>query len=175
MTKSLYVMRHAKSSWTDSSVPDFDRPLARRGEKAARRMALQLARVLPLPELVLCSAATRAVRTYEPIAELLGSSVEVQFEEELYGAGGTALLARLRALPEQAESVLLIGHNPGVQDLLIELASDGDPARLDSVRAGFPTCALATLRVRSRWSELGPSTASLEGLLLPRTLPNQSR
>jgi phosphohistidine phosphatase len=71
--------------------------------------------------------------------------------------------------------VLLIGHNPGVQDLLIELASDGDPARLDAVRAGFPTCALATLRVRSRWSELGPSTASLEGLLLPRTLSNQPR
>jgi phosphohistidine phosphatase len=68
----------------------------------------------------------------------LGSSVEVQLEDELYGAGGTALLARLRALPEQAESVLLIGHNPGVQDLLIELASDGDPARLDSVRAGVP-------------------------------------
>jgi phosphohistidine phosphatase len=138
-------------------------------------MALQLARALLLAELGLCSAATRALNTSGSIAELHGSSVEERIEEELCGTGGTARLARLPALSEQNAAVLLIGHNPAVQDLLIELASDGDPARLDSVRAGFPTCALATLRVRSRWSELGPSTASLEGLLLPRTLSNQPR
>ncbi len=170
MKRSLYVMRHAKSSWKDSSVPDFERPLAPRGEKAARRMARRLARTLPLPELVLCSPATRAVQTYQPIAKLLGNSVEVQIEEGLYGASGTELLARLRALPDEVQSVLLIGHNPGVQDLLIELVSDGDPARLDAVRAGFPTCALATIRVTSRWSELGPSTAFVEDLLTPTAL-----
>jgi phosphohistidine phosphatase len=170
MTKSLNVMRHAKSSWKDPGVPDFERPLARRGEKAARRMALHLARALSLPELVLCSPATRAVQTYQPIAELFGSSVEVQIEDELYGASAGALLMRLRALPEEVKSVLLIGHNPGVQDLLVELARDGDPATLDLVRAGFPTCALATLRVTSRWSELGPATAFVEGLVMPRTL-----
>ena len=175
MTKSLYVMRHAKSSWKDPNVPDYERPLARRGEKAARRMALLVARSLPLPELVLCSPATRAVQTYQLIAERFGNSVEVHTEDGLYGASGTALLMRLRALPDDVGSVLLIGHNPGVQDLLIELASDGDPARLDAVRAGFPTCALATLRVSSRWSELGPSTASVEGLVMPRTLSDQSR
>ena len=175
MTKSLYVMRHAKSSWKDPNVPDYERPLARRGKKAARRMALLVARSLPLPELVLCSPVTRAVQTYQLIAERFGNSVEVHTEDGLYGASGTALLMRLRALPDEVGSVLLIGHNPGVQDLLIELASDGDPARLDVVRAGFPTCALATLRVSSRWSELGPSTASVEGLVMPRTLSDQSR
>jgi phosphohistidine phosphatase len=170
MTKLLYVMRHAKSSWKDPTVPDFERPLARRGEKAARRMAVHLARALPSPKLVLCSPAIRAVQTYEPIAELLGHSVEAQIDDELYGASGTALLARLRALPEEVGPVLLIAHNPGVQDLLIELARDAGPARLDVLRAGFPTGALATFRVTSRWSELGPSTASMEDLVMPRAL-----
>ncbi len=175
MKKSLYIMRHAKSSWNDSNLPDFERPLARRGEKAAGRMAHWLARAVPLPELVLCSSATRAVQTYQPIAKLLSKSVEVHIEDELYGASGTELLMRLRALPDEVKSALLIGHNPGVQDLLIELASDGDPARLDEVRAGFPTCALATLRVASRWAELGPATASVEGLVMPSALSDHPR
>jgi phosphohistidine phosphatase len=170
MTRSLYVLRHAKSSWSDPDVSDFERPLAGRGKKAARRMAVHLTRVLPLPELVLCSSATRAAQTLKPIAKLLGGSVEVRLEDGLYGASGTALLTRLRALPDEVVSVLLIGHNPGVQDLLIKLASNGDPARLDLVRAGFPTCALATLRVTSRWSELGPSTTSVEDLVTPNSL-----
>lgn len=171
MTRSLYVMRHAKSSWKDPGLSDFERPLNRRGERDARRMAHRLARTRPLPELVLCSAAARAVQTYEPIAKVFGSSVEVRIEDGLYGASGSALLTRLRELPHEVESVLLIGHNPGVQDLLIELASDGDPARLDAVRTGFPTCAVATLRVKGRWYELGPSTASVEDLVTPSTLP----
>jgi phosphohistidine phosphatase len=159
MTKSLYVMRHAKSSWKDLGVPDFERPLARRGERAARSMGHWLTRARPLPELILCSTATRAVQTCQLITEPLGSSIKVHFEDGLYGASGTALLVRLRALPDKVKSVLLIGHNPGVQDLLIELASEDDPARLDEVRAGFPTCAVATLRVSGHWSELGPSSA----------------
>jgi phosphohistidine phosphatase len=170
MKRTLYVMRHGKSSWADSSVPDVERPLAPRGEKAARRMAKRLAQALPPPQLVLCSTATRAVQTYQPIGKLLGKSVEVLMEDDLYGASGTALMTRLRALPDETKSVLLIGHNPGVQDLLIELASGGDPARLEEVRASFPTCALATIRARGNWSELGPTTASVEDLAMPRAL-----
>ena len=172
MTRSLYVMRHAKSSWKDSSVPDFERPLASRGERAARSMGHWLARARPSPELVLCSTATRAVQTCQLITEPLGNSIKVHFEDGLYGASGTALLIRLRALPDKVKSVLLIDHNPGVQDLLIELASQGDPVRLEEVRAGFPTCAVATLRVSGHWSELGPSTACVKGLVMPSTLPS---
>ena len=170
MTKSLCVMRHAKSSWKDLSVPDFERPLARRGKRAARSMGHWLTRARPLPELILCSTATRAVQTCQLITEPLGSSIKVHFEDGLYGASGTALLMRLRALPDKVKSVLLIGHNPGVQDLLIELASEDDPARLDEVRAGFPTCAVATLRVSGHWSELGPSSACVKDLVMPSTL-----
>lgn len=170
MTKSLYVMRHAKSSWKDLSVPDFERPLAPRGERAARSMGHWLKSARPLPELILCSTATRAVRTCQLITRSLGSSVQVHFEDGLYGASGTALLARLHGLPDKVKSVLLIGHNPGVQDLLIELANEGDPVRLVEVRAGFPTCAVATLRVNGHWSELGTCTARVKDLVTPSTL-----
>ncbi len=163
-------MRHAKSSWKDTSVPDFQRPLAPRGKRAARSMGHWLARARPLPELVLCSTATRAVQTCQLVTELLGSSVQVHFEDGLYGASGAALLMRLRALPDKAKSVLLIGHNPGVQDLTIELANEGDPARLDEVRARYPTCAVTTLRVNGHWSELGSSTACVKDLVTPATL-----
>ena len=168
-------MRHAKSSWDHPGLPDVERPLARRGQKAAGRMARRLARTVPLPELLLCSSATRAAQTCQPIAALLGPSTEVRVEDGLYGASGAELLARLRALPDEVTSVLLIGHNPGVQDLLVELAGDGDPARLDEVRAKFPTCALATLRVTARWSELGPSTTRFVDLVTPGTLGDPSQ
>ncbi len=107
------------------------------------------------------------------MAKLLPKSVEVHLEDGLYGASGATLLMRLRALPDEIKSVLLIGHNPGVQDLLIELASGRDPARMEEVRASFPTCALATIRVRGSWSELGPSTASVEEIAMPRALADE--
>jgi phosphohistidine phosphatase len=122
------------------------------------------------PTFVLCSSATRALQTYDAIAPVLGGSVELRAEDALYGAGSAELLARLQALPERVKAVLVIGHNPGMQDLAIELAGDGDAASIARLRDKFPTGALATLGTALPWATLGPGQAFLESLTAPDEL-----
>ena len=168
--KRLYLLRHAKSSWGDPGLADHDRPLAPRGREAARRMAVHMRQAKVRPALVLCSSARRTVQTYKAIAPVLGGSVEVSVEDDLYGASSAELLNRLRVLPERLEGVLVVGHNPGLGDLAMELAGDGDPAGLALLHEKFPTGALATLRLPGRWAKLSPGQAYLESLVVPRDL-----
>jgi phosphohistidine phosphatase len=116
---------------------------------------------------VLCSSARR---TRDTLALLeLGKDVAVEIEDELYGAGPPDLLDRLRRVDAQVDSVMMIGHNPGLQDLAVELAGAGDADDLEQLHAKFPTAALATLDLGSGgWSELDRGTASLASLVLPR-------
>lgn len=167
MARSLFVLRHAKSSWDDPALADHDRPLAPRGRRAAERIAEHLSRTHVEPELVLCSTATRARLTLELVQPSLGSPT-VLLEDELYGASAGELLARLRRVPEDVESVLLVGHNPGLQDLVLELASTGES--LERVEAKFPTGALATLTLAEPWSRLAARSAALAAYVVPREL-----
>src|SRR5690348_13288349 len=128
MARSLFVLRHAKSSWDDAALADHERPLAPRGRRAAERIAEHLSRTHVEPELVLCSTATRARQTLDLVRPALGSP-KVSLEDELYGASAGGLGARLRRVPDDVESVLLVGHNPGLQDLVLELASAGESDR----------------------------------------------
>jgi phosphohistidine phosphatase len=166
--KRLYLLRHAKSSWDDPSIADDERPLSPRGRKAAVRMARHLGREAIRPDLVLCSTALRARETYERIAPALGDP-PTRTENGLYGATAEALLERLRRVPEETGSVMLIGHNPGLQHLVTLLATRGPELR--RVRTKYPTCALASLDLGSRaWSELQPGDAELVGLVTPNDL-----
>lgn len=168
--KSLYLLRHAKSSWDDQRLADHDRPLAPRGLKAVQQVAHHMRQAKVRPDLVLCSSATRAVQTYEGISAGLGPSVVVSVEDDLYGATDTGLLVRLQDVPETVGAVMVIGHNPGLQDLALLLASDGDPHTLARLGDNFPTCALATLEVPTPWETLGPGHARLKALVVPRDL-----
>ena len=129
----LYLLRHAKSSWKDASLDDHDRPLAPRGKRASKAIGRYLRDHDIEPELVLCSSAKRARQTLERLGP---AGLDARIEPELYGAGSHDLLMRLRAVPADVASVLLIGHNPGMQDLARLLAGLDDK---------FPTAALATL------------------------------
>jgi phosphohistidine phosphatase len=162
--KRLFLLRHAKSSWEDQDLPDHDRPLAPRGRKAAKRMAKHLRDEGISPSLVLCSSARRTRETLERVEP--GGDVHV--ERELYGASASELLDRLRRVPDETQSVMLIGHNPAVQELALELAADGD--RLADVERKFPTCALATLSLRGTWGELEASAAELVAFVRPKDL-----
>lgn len=163
---TLHLLRHAKSSWDDETLDDHERPLAPRGVRDAKRMGAYL-RALPVqPQLVLCSTAARTRQTLELIA--LDGDQDVQFEDGLYGASADALLGRLRRLTDPVEAVLLIGHNPGMQDLALRIARPG--AHRDAVGVKFPTCALATLEASGSWSALG-QRAELVGYMVPKRLP----
>jgi len=169
--RALYLLRHAKSSWDDPAVRDHDRPLAPRGRRAAARVAAYLRDVGIRPAIVLCSSARRAVETLEPILQAFDGGLDVRTERALYGADAGELLARVRRVPADTVSVLVVGHNPGLQDLTLALAGDGDPGALAQARAKFPTGALATLDVGGeRWDLLAPGAAFLARLVVPRSL-----
>ena len=167
--RTIILLRHGKSSWSDPTLSDVDRPLAPRGERASRRIAKYLRQQRIRPALVLCSPSLRTRQTLEAIAPSLGKGCTVELVPELYGASERELLKRLRALPESAASVMLIGHNPGLQQLALALASrGGDRAKLEQK---FPTGALATLAVNSdSWTLLRPGEAELIDYVVPNQL-----
>lgn len=162
--KHFYVLRHAKSSWDDSGLPDHDRPLAPRGEKAAARIAARLRSEGIAPALVLCSSALRTRQTLAALLPVLDGNVEISVEDGLYGAGMHEVLARVREVPEAVPSVLLIGHNPTLHELALFLTDPGD------VLERFPTAALASLAFPGAWADLAEGGAELEGFVVPREL-----
>jgi len=118
---------------------------------------------------VLCSSATRARETLALIASALGPHSKLLIEDGLYAASAEELLDRLRRVPEPAESVMVIGHNPGLQDLALTLAANG--AKRSRAMEDFPTGALATLQIDvARWRDLGPGDAELVDYVVPREL-----
>jgi phosphohistidine phosphatase len=169
--KALFLVRHAKSSWDQPALADVDRPLSHRGERAARRIADHIARAGIRPALVLCSPARRARATLDAMAASLGKQAMVRISERLYGVDADDLLAILRETPPSTPSVMLIGHNPALHDLALDLTGEGDDLAVSRLRTKFPTAALATLLFPAEaWPSLGAGSAYLESLVLPREL-----
>jgi phosphohistidine phosphatase len=166
--KHLFLLRHAKSSHKDSALPDRDRPLASRGRKASTAMATYIGDHGIEPALVLCSPATRARQTLDGVAPGLGGSPEVRVESELYEASAAGLLARLQRVSEGVSSVMLVGHNPAIERLALDLAAGGP--ELADLADKFPTGALATLEFSSDWRDLDADGARLVEFVKPREL-----
>jgi phosphohistidine phosphatase len=165
----LYVLRHVKSSWDDPGVPDHDRPLAPRGRRALAVLADYVAANDIRPELVLCSSSRRTRDTLEGIA--VGGQHLI--EAPLYGASCDQLIERLRRLPPETASVMVIGHNPAMQMLILRLA--GGKAGLSTgllaeIERKFPTGALAKLSVRCEWPDLKAGCAELSDYVRPKAL-----
>jgi phosphohistidine phosphatase len=168
--RRVYLLRHAKSSWKDRSLADRDRPLAGRGKRAAKAVAGRLQAEGIRLDLVLCSPARRASETLERVEAAFGDQVEARLDEALYGANEAELLARLRALPDEVDSVMVIGHNPGLEELALALASEG--AQLARMREKFPTAALATIDLPTNsWSAIERGSGELVAFVRPRDLP----
>jgi len=172
---TLLLLRHAKSSWDDPALADYDRPLAKRGKKAAPRMGAEIATLGLRPELVLCSSAVRAKETLALALAPLGSPApEVVYDDGLYMATPAALLARVRKLPSGAtgpRTAMVVGHNPGLEELAELLVGSGRDDVQDLMAAKFPTCALAIFKfdVQS-WSDIAPGTGKLIQFLTPARL-----
>ena len=144
--KTLLLLRHAKSSWDDPTLSDFERPLAPRGMKAAPRMGRYLREHDLLPDIVLCSAAMRTRQTWALVSAELRSEAEVRFQRSLYLGDPAHLLMEIHVQLDSADTLLLIGHNPGIETLARRLAGSGPPDDLDRMASKFPTAALAVLR-----------------------------
>lgn len=167
--KTLHLLRHAKSSWTEPGLADHDRPLNGRGRRAAVAVAQHLVDANILPDLVLCSTALRTRQTLDLILPAI-KPPKIVLDRQLYDAGFERLLDYLRGLPDEAESILLIGHNPGVHALALMLAHPQSAARLPSHDDKFPTAALASFHIAGRWPKLRPHRAAVMAFVTPRGL-----
>ena len=175
--KTLFLLRHAKSAWSDPRLADHDRPLNRRGERAAAAMADHLATRGPRPDLVLCSTALRTRQTLAPLLKRLGTPAPpIALEKSLYLASQAALLAHLHAVAPDISTVLLVGHNDGIGDLAVALAGLGPPEALARLREKYPTGSLCVLGVPDEpWTDLRPGGAELLEFTRPRDLPLTDR
>jgi len=168
--KELALFRHAKSSWKGPPGSDLNRPLSRHGRRSAAQMAGWFAAAGYRPDAVLCSTAARARETFSLVREALGEP-EVHYERALYLASATRLRQRLRELSGKNISVMLIGHNPGLQRLALRLIGERPADARARVRSKFPTAAFVRFKVKAAsWSDLGPRTANLLDCVYPRDL-----
>lgn len=168
MRKTLALLRHAKSDW-DTSGGDFDRPLNKRGRKDAPRIGKWLAHRNWRPDLILSSPAVRARETIEAVIDTAGlEPVSLQWDKHLYLASRESLLRRIRTLPADTDSVMLVGHNPGLEALLDYLSRDPIPSTDNS--KGFTTANLALLRLDSHWKDVDRGEAVLLTLVRPKDL-----
>ncbi|CAN7619342.1 SixA phosphatase family protein [Mesorhizobium sp. LjRoot246] len=167
--KQLLLLRHAKSSWDGPDLDDFDRPLAERGLKAARLMGRELAARGWLPDLVLVSAARRTRDTWRLVAAELPTHPRIAFIEALYGASAKDILSQVHQTDPSCGSLLVIGHNPGLEDLARQLAGPGSETNArKKLEEKFPTAALARFVFEGDWS--GLSSTRLTHCLRPKDL-----
>jgi phosphohistidine phosphatase len=167
----IHLLRHARTGQTDPGLDDFERPLSGRGQRACKALRRYLRMADVRPDLVLCSSSARSRETLERLLPVLGDSVQVRFDRRLYTAGRLALSNRLRRLTDEVTSVLLVGHQPGIQALALELAGDGDPDAMARLESKFPSGALASLVVKGgEWSDIGPGSCELHSFVAPSDL-----
>lgn len=171
---TLYLLRHAKSSWDQPSQSDFDRPLSPRGREAAPRIGRHMRDSGFRPELVLCSPAERARQTMDLVLDVLDYDPEVRLVDGLYNFGdGTGLLHLIQQLGTECSDLMLIGHNPSIETLAVKLAGTGDSADVQSMARKYPTAALATLEFDcDSWVDIRPGKGRLVGFVRPKALRN---
>ena len=161
--KTLLVLRHAKSSWSDPTVDDHDRPLNARGTRDAPRMGLLIRELHLTPDVIISSDAVRARVTAAAVAEALGFGEEIRRERRLYLASPSDIVAVVRTVPAPATIAMIVGHNPGLEELVERLSGESNE---------LPTAALAQIALPiERWRDLKVSTrGQLIGLWRPKEL-----
>ena len=166
--KTLTLLRHAKSGWDDAVARDFDRPLNPKGRRAAQAVGRHLRREGIGFDHVVASPARRVVETLAEVEAGYGAALSPEWDRRLYLATAENLLDVVRALPDGHARVLLVGHNPGLEDLVLHLAAEGEPRTL--VEAKYPTASLAELRWADGWAGAVPGATTLASFVRPRDL-----
>ena len=164
LVKTLFLLRHAKSSWKDIFCSDHDRLLNKRGRRDAPRMGQLLSVQQACPTLILSSTATRAHRTAEAVQQALQQEIAIELEPRLYHANPHTIVDIVRERGANHDTVVVVGHNPGLEDLI---------RRLTQESRVFPTAALAQIGIPiDYWGELNHNAnASLDGFWIPKALP----
>ena len=173
--RRLLLLRHAKSSWQKEGLDDFDRPLNKRGRGAAPTTARYIADNGLSPDVILCSTALRTRETLALVLPQITGETSIHLEDDLYLASGKALLNRVSRLDPACDCAMIIAHNPGLQDLALSLAADGDTDGLRRLREKFPTAALAHIGFDTGdWASVGANEGKLIDYVTPRALATEA-
>lgn len=168
---TLYLLRHAKAVPETAQLADRNRPLSRRGRLACALLAEQFRADRILPQLALCSPAARTRETLRRLTQALDCTLATRYPKQLYLAAADTWLHCLHQLDDEISSVLLVGHNPGLENLAHLLAGGGNGDALHRLAERFPTAALATFKFRrGHWKDLAPAGARLTGYVTPKDI-----
>lgn len=171
--RRLMLLRHAKSAWPDG-FDDHSRPLSERGRKAAPALGAFMARQGLAPDLALVSTARRAQETWEFVAKAFPQQITARDTADIYEVAAPEILGVIGNVDPSVETLLLVGHNPGVADLALLLAGRGDEAGREQLREKFPTAGLAVIAFEAgSWSEIARGTGRLVLFVTPRMLKQE--
>jgi phosphohistidine phosphatase len=160
--KTLFLLRHAKSSWKDETLPDFERPLNRRGKRAAETMGRYFKTSAIVPELILCSPAERARETLNLVLKASRWTTEVRYDQRIYDATAQRLVEVVSQIDNDRKVAMLVGHNPGLEDLLLLLTGNTEV---------MPAGAIAKLLLKTtKWTTAIEKRATLDWLVRPKDL-----
>lgn len=165
--KQLYLVRHAKSAWDTQAPNDFSRPLSKRGLKDAKRMGKKLAELGWNPLLILCSPAQRTRQTCDLLYQYARFEGDIEWKDELYAASTSALVKLLAHTPESTSSVMIIGHNPAIEWLLLDLCNDVPTQANGKI---VTTATIAKINLQGSWDNLQLSRGELVALLRPKEI-----
>jgi phosphohistidine phosphatase len=172
--KTVLLFRHAKAGRESPSLKDFDRPLNERGQLAAARMGAHMAQTGVRPGLILCSPSVRTRQTLELALKAMRCRPECIFDPAFYHASAVSLLASLRRLPPELDRVMIVGHNPGLHALALDLSGGGDADAIRRITRKFPSGALAVIEFGlTDWHWLGAGDGRLSHFVTPRQLENE--
>lgn len=169
MGLTLYLLRHAKAVVADGSVADFDRPLAARGQRECTELATLMAERAYAPDRVLCSSTQRTRETLAPLLAAWPVDVSIEISRALYNADAGNLLTLVHGQDDSLRSLLLVGHNPGIEQLARTLAGSGDEHALRRLRDHYPPAGLAVIDFDlSSWAGVQPGAGRLSAFETPR-------
>ena len=177
--KQLAILRHAKSDWGNPGMTDFDRPLNKRGRKAAKKVGLALRERGLAVDRIVCSPAQRAKETVERFERGFERGFEslppVSLEPRLYMCATGTLIDVIRDLPDDAATVMIVGHNPGFHDIVLRMTLPDEQGLRDKVGANYPTGAFALIDFPvTSWADVAPATGEIRDVIVPRELRNQA-
>jgi phosphohistidine phosphatase len=169
--KRVILLRHAKSSWRHAELTDIERPLSKRGRHSATALGRYLAAAEYRPAQILCSSSERTRETLARLQEHFAQTVPTRYEKGIYMADAASLLRRLRRLTDRLASVMIIGHNPGLEQLALLLIGSSDAPLGRRLAEKFPPGAIAVIAADvERWTDLAPGGGRLEAFIRPKDL-----
>lgn len=170
MQKTLYILRHAKAEAITHGGDDHVRPLAERGLLEATQMGKYMLSQHLRPEKILCSTATRTRQTWLQIQDVFPQTIPIHYEDKLYHTSAPDILRIVGAEPDTISSVMVVGHNPGLHDLCMRLAKDGDNKLRSQMAMKFPTCAFVEVQFEGKWSDISTADTALIRFVTPDSL-----